>query len=251
MSKIPATIRGATERLSAIGSLVQASEWERAAIVAAFVATTDGKGQRNATSSISPVEFAKLGIVGLKSKDTVRRYHDAWMQHSGYERPKPGEYIPDDLPEWGEVVPQITNVSKISTAPGTVAEALKDPAFAAKVMQASTPAGVKSMQKAANEAASAIPSEEWEKMRDRHEQAEKHREGRHPLAAMDLMDLSKDILAAARKVEKIALDNATLDPDAVEFTKVNIIDSIGVLTGVIRTLTGNADWDSAFAELSK
>jgi hypothetical protein len=147
--------------------------------------------------------------------------------------------------------PGDSTLKNISRNPRVVAAAMEDPAFVAKVMAQASPKAVKAAQKAVNEAASTIPAEEWEKMRDKHDTASKHRDGKHPLAAMDLMDLSKDILAAARKVEKITLDNTTLDPDAVEFARVNIIESIGVLTGVVRSLTGDVDWDSALAELSK
>ncbi len=78
---VPKTIRSAETKLTKLGGIVTASEWERAAIVFAFteVADKDG-GRKPATSSrLSPNEFAELGIIGLKSKDTVRKYHVAWQ----------------------------------------------------------------------------------------------------------------------------------------------------------------------------
>jgi hypothetical protein len=77
---IPGTIDEAVASLTGIGALLIAKEWERAAIVAAFVTLSEGKGKRNARTSISPVEFAALGVVGFKSKDTVRAYAQAWQE---------------------------------------------------------------------------------------------------------------------------------------------------------------------------
>lgn len=245
---IPASIEEAVSKLNGIERLLMATEWEKAAIIAAFVAAEESGGRPKATTSsrfLNVTQFAALGITGLRSKDTVRRYVEAWGDRA---KPLPGHVVVLPTVEFPTVK---TKAQDIAQQPGAVAKAMEDPAFAKKVMDRATPKAVQSAQKAANEAASTIPSDEWDKMRDKHDAAEKHREGKHPLSSMDLMDLSKDILAAANKVEKIVLDNATLDPDAVEFTKVNIIEAIGVLTGVVRSLTGNADWDSALAELSK
>ena len=65
--------------------MLLASDWERAAIVAAFV-EMPGQGARSdlASSSevLSPEQFAALGIVGLKSKDTVRRYLASTERHT-------------------------------------------------------------------------------------------------------------------------------------------------------------------------
>jgi hypothetical protein len=77
---IPGTIDEAVASLTGIGALLTAKEWERAAIVAAFVSLSEGKGKRNVSSDISPVEFAALGIVGLKSKNTVWAYAQAWQE---------------------------------------------------------------------------------------------------------------------------------------------------------------------------
>ena len=79
---IPKTIELAEAQLVNIGGIVTAKEWERAAIVYAFteVGEANNEGGKPATSSrLSVREFAKLGIIGLKSKDTVRKYHTAWV----------------------------------------------------------------------------------------------------------------------------------------------------------------------------
>lgn len=60
---VPASLEDATAALTGVERLLTAKEWERCAIVAAFVTLGEGKGKGigNATSSISPVEFAALG----------------------------------------------------------------------------------------------------------------------------------------------------------------------------------------------
>jgi hypothetical protein len=138
---IPASIEEATESLGGIGRLLHAKEWERAAIVASFVEVGEhGVGVRQAgkaTSSLSPAEFAAIGITGLKSKDTVRRYVERWTEHR--PAPRPGEVIDlDGLPEWPggstyEAGPAGA-VKRIVDQPGTVAEALKDEGFREKVL---------------------------------------------------------------------------------------------------------------------
>ena len=53
-------------------------------VCSAFVEEGEGRGKSvNASSSISPQEFAALGITGLRSKDTVRRYLRAWTSTVG------------------------------------------------------------------------------------------------------------------------------------------------------------------------
>jgi hypothetical protein len=140
MTRIPSTIGKAQERLTEIGGLLQATEWEKAAIVAAFVGTP-GKGK--STNLYSTHEFAAFKITGLSSAVTVQRYVDAWMEYSGYERPEPGMEIPTDLPEWGTTVPQRwTAQAHVATQPGAIAAALEDPVLAAKVAERLSPSGL-------------------------------------------------------------------------------------------------------------
>lgn len=91
--EIPSSIEHAAQRLDSLGELVFAAEWKRAAIVRAFV--TKGEGGRRTGSKVSQLsvrEFAELGIVGLKSRNTVGRYHDAW-ELTGLPDPKPGQTV--------------------------------------------------------------------------------------------------------------------------------------------------------------
>lgn len=131
---IPASLDEAVNQLTGLGELLTATEWERAAIVAAFV-RLPGAGARTdlATSSQvrSPNEFANLGITGLKSKDTVRRYVQAWLYEHDGKYPKPGakRVIPTkDFP---------THPGNTGTraTPSNVAEQLKDPEFRERVVR--------------------------------------------------------------------------------------------------------------------
>lgn len=93
---IPPTIDEAVSQLTGLGALLTATEWERAAIVAAFVEPASHGGDRSKSSSGVALEtatdFAKRKITGLKSTSTVLRYVEAW-QSSGQPRPEPGQEI--------------------------------------------------------------------------------------------------------------------------------------------------------------
>lgn len=102
---IPSTIEEAVESLNGIGRLLNATKWERAAIVATYVQPGLGHGGREETASSRRLEsasdFAKRKIVGLLSKDTVARYANAWLAER--PRPEPGETVDlDGLPPWPE-----------------------------------------------------------------------------------------------------------------------------------------------------
>jgi hypothetical protein len=167
--KIPSTIEDATERLISLGELVTAKEWTRAAIVAAFVSPGEvGGSTKIEVKADSSVEndledcsaFARRGIIGLRSKDTVRRYHDAWMSDDR-ERPTPGAKIelpdtpwpPDskhgaglkDQPERQEAIKRqaaidgtgVTTASDIASNPKAMITAIKaDPATARAAREA-------------------------------------------------------------------------------------------------------------------
>jgi hypothetical protein len=246
MTRIPSTISAAQSRLTAIGSLLQATEWEKAAIVAAFVTVADREGRPSretaTSSSLSPTQFAALGITGLKSKDTVRRYHDAWMDHSGYERPEPGMEIPTDLPEWGATVPQVTNSAKIATAPGTIAQALEDPELAAKVVARMTPQARLSTGIAVDAA--------------RDEATREHQQREHVQKRPGYQSVFADgaLISAHRSLVRAAGDvrGITFTPEQQEHLCAEL-DRIDSLTAMIRrqvlgiTVT---DWDTELANLT-
>lgn len=95
---IPSTIDEAREALDGLGSLITARKWERAAIVAAFVRVSPGRGQvhpdiagrGNRAFPISPTEFAEFGIVGLLTDKSVTKYVQAWLDAHDGNYPRPG-----------------------------------------------------------------------------------------------------------------------------------------------------------------
>jgi len=99
---IPTDIDAAVADLNALGALITSKEWHRAAIVTAFVTLDTKPGPKRSTSaSRTPADFAALGITGLKSKDTVRRYIKIW-ESTGQPTPKPGHEISLPNMEWAE-----------------------------------------------------------------------------------------------------------------------------------------------------
>lgn len=113
---IPSSVEDLTRHLVGIERLVTAGQWERAAIVYAFVRVEDptSTSLRSETSgSMTPVEFAQLGIAGLRSENTVRRYVRAWQAaiDTGEASPvRPGETLSlPDLP-WPLEPPQLESL---------------------------------------------------------------------------------------------------------------------------------------------
>ena len=77
---IPKNIKAAGAKLLKLDGIVTASEWERAAIVYAFTEEgTPGRHHSANNSRLNFTQFSKLGIVGLKSKDTVSKFHANWQ----------------------------------------------------------------------------------------------------------------------------------------------------------------------------
>lgn len=91
---IPEDLDIARRQLTALDGLATASEWARAAIVAAWVVLQDGPGGIvNSDNGLTTTAFAELGIAGLKSPNSVRRYRLAWG-----DRPRPTLGEPVVLP---------------------------------------------------------------------------------------------------------------------------------------------------------
>jgi N6-adenosine-specific RNA methylase IME4 len=92
---IPRTVNEAVEKLDGFVSILNAAEWGVAAIVWAYVDESDTRGAHvKSDMKVSPTEFSELGIRGLASPNTVRKYRRAW-QHAideGWAEPaRPGE----------------------------------------------------------------------------------------------------------------------------------------------------------------
>jgi hypothetical protein len=75
-----------------LGELVFASEWKRAAIVRAFVSNENSDQASGDCSKESISHFASRKIIGLKSRQSVRRYYDAW-ELTGLPDPEPGKMV--------------------------------------------------------------------------------------------------------------------------------------------------------------
>lgn len=155
---VPASLDEAITALEGLGALLTATEWERAAIVYAFSAES-GQGRRNDLTSVespklTPIQFAALGIAGLKSDRTVRDYRKRWQQavEDGDAAPvTAGETI--DLPDlpWeptghtsGSVSKQIHDMpedGRVELAKQILSELPTDKAVEA--IEASVPPGVR------------------------------------------------------------------------------------------------------------
>ena len=75
---IPATIEEAVSSLGALGKLLTATQWEKAAIVFAF--TYDGEQEVSASGHLTISAFADRKIHGLAKRSTVSRYRAMWKQ---------------------------------------------------------------------------------------------------------------------------------------------------------------------------
>lgn len=76
---IPPTIEDAISELDALGTLLTAKEWHRAAVVWAFTRDLKGRPKSDGNPSLSIAAFAKLGITGLKNRETVAAYRKVWQ----------------------------------------------------------------------------------------------------------------------------------------------------------------------------
>jgi hypothetical protein len=99
--KIPASIEDAVDHLGSLEQLLVAKDWERAAIVAAFVRLgKQGVSPSKANGGLSTDEFAALGIAGLKSKTTVQTYVKRWLKHTDGIYPEAGAKVLLPEAEW-------------------------------------------------------------------------------------------------------------------------------------------------------
>lgn len=93
--QIPKSLDDAILSLTGIQSLLVAKDWERAAIVYAFT-HNDGRGQpkksRKVLNTLTITGFADLGIAGLTTQDTVRKYRSIWAEYGNPEI-QPGDEV--------------------------------------------------------------------------------------------------------------------------------------------------------------
>lgn len=96
---VPSTLEQAMVLLDGVGGLLSAGYWGTSAIVYAYTEPEDHGGDRRSEgfndekSSLNLAAFAELGIRGLKTRDSVRKYRRAWQYavDSGWAEPaEPG-----------------------------------------------------------------------------------------------------------------------------------------------------------------
>ena len=150
---IPRSIRGAERKLAELGGLAHATEWHRAAIVAAYVDPDLGRGgppnrRANRSSDVCSAEdFAEHGIAGLRSAATVRIYARAWL--NSFDRPAPGQrlQLPDpDTHPWPPTRPDSAG-SRVSADPERAVEQVIErhgPEVVAQVVTQRAPAATRS-----------------------------------------------------------------------------------------------------------
>ncbi len=94
---VPATVDAAVPLLNGVGGLLSAGHWGTAAVVWAFTYDTGGgrpKESGDKSSLLTISDFAALGIRGLKTRDSVRKYRSAWQYaiDEGWVKPaRPGK----------------------------------------------------------------------------------------------------------------------------------------------------------------
>lgn len=125
---IPKTREAMKNQLVSLGLAIQAGEWQRAAFVFAF--TAPGKAGRPAkgntgrtTRKMSFEEFAKLGIVGLRTRKTVALYWKIWNDSPSTLKVgvEPGETVqlPDeDEHPWADAYREALGVKDLPSVPG-------------------------------------------------------------------------------------------------------------------------------------
>lgn len=99
--------------LANLEGLLTATEWEKAAIVAAYVDTDLPGTFKHTSAKVSAAKFAALGINGLKSKATVTRYAQAWKA-TGLPIPAEGEEVTLPTMPFSEALPP-THYNEVST----------------------------------------------------------------------------------------------------------------------------------------
>jgi hypothetical protein len=132
---IPDSMADAIKSLTGISALLTAKEWERAALVYAFTDPGSGQGRRQPLTKtrerLSIIEFARVGIAGLKTQDTVAMYRNAWQSaiDDGRAQPvSPGDDIELPTLTWPPTGHGhgIADKVAVTASPAHKAEAIRD-----------------------------------------------------------------------------------------------------------------------------
>lgn len=246
--RVPSSIETAVHKLTSVDSLVTAKEWERAAIVAAFV-RKGGQGHKARTGFMEVASFASLGIAGLRSPESVRRYRDAWLTTG--RASTPGAVV--DLDGLGDFPPHA------EVAPGDRADALREAAEAEGAGVRSTQqvathipalrAAIKADDKVAAAASQAL-DERWEESRSAR-RGPTTRETPHDATA-DALALIVKLRAAHRALaDAMTLSQDVRGPGAEKMREaVNVeVDWIRAACEVIASGVNGGSMDDQLREL--
>jgi len=126
--KVPSTAQEVIDQLVAAGDLITATEWRRAALVAAVVRLPgDGEGE-------TPAAFAKRGIVGLRSESTVTIYVQNWLDAHGGKYPRLGRTVTLPTGEWPSTTFDDPRTAGVADRDAIRAQAEADGTGAAKAL---------------------------------------------------------------------------------------------------------------------
>lgn len=104
--KIPRSPQAVTDALGEIGELLTATEWKRAALLAAVVrlpgqgVEPHGRMEKRGIALFTAPEFAALDIKGLRSANTVRLYVQRWLDANDGEYPQLGASVTLPTDDW-------------------------------------------------------------------------------------------------------------------------------------------------------
>jgi hypothetical protein len=137
---IPASIEDAKTGLTGLDRLLQAKQWERAAIVYAFT-SNDGRGRptgNDGNPTFTMAAFAALGITGLKTREAVASYRKAWEDGGTSKDIKPGDAVVLPDLKWKDHFGEPTKDVQARVAASTIAGGMddfivKNPAIAEQV----------------------------------------------------------------------------------------------------------------------
>lgn len=249
--QVPKTIDNATAELFTLDGLVTASEWRRAAIVFAFTSTEKRGGPRAAnrtsSSAVSAREFAEMGVAGLRSQDTVRRYRNAWQTAIDAGRVRP--VAPGDL----VVLPETPFPPHAELAPGERADALT----AAAVAEG---AGIRSTQqvathlpamKAAIKADPKVAAAAMKALDERYEAAPKpiQRTGDATSRPIELVHEFRRLHRSVDAIISLVIDGKAIVSDAERDAVLREVEWLRTALGYIEDGVKSDSLDAALAEM--
>jgi hypothetical protein len=259
---VPASLDEAQDRLGSLGRLLTAGEWEKAAILAAFVEVT--KQGKVSSDFLSADEFAALTIVGLKSAVTVRRYVNAWTDQVG-TRPRPGEKVELPTVDFSDVAAKPTGGynggDSRQPSAGSIAKVISaaDAETTAEAVASLPEEDLAKVRKAINE----VPiSPDFQAVLDRSNAAKQKRleasggeEPKGPLNNMLNLLTGSLINTAAQKVTdaigEFEKDGLPTDPEVALLLQESYLNLKGLVDRLGEVMGIAEDWDDALVKMAE